>query len=85
MKKFVTRDRKTVKIKLLANDVELVSMLSNMIPRLSYEEILDGELDKQLGEKASEIEIDMTSSNDDIKDLLLSKAIFDAISKPRGL
>ena len=85
MKKFVTRDRKTVKIKLLANDVELVSMLSNMIPRLSYEEILDGELDKQLGEKASEIEIDMTSSNVDIKDLLLSKAIFDAISKPRGL
>lgn len=83
MKKFLTRDDKTVKIKVDPQNTALIEVLTNTISRLSYDEILEGELEKRLAEAASEIEVDL-SGDVDIKDVLLSKAIFDAISKPMG-
>ena len=99
MKKFLTRDEKVVKVKVDPKNTALMEKLVNSISRLSYDEILDGELEKRLGDSMSEIEIDLEkrleesgknigpiepSSIEDIKDVLLSKAIFDSISKPMG-
>lgn len=83
MKKFLTRDEKVVKVKVDPKNTALMEKLVNSISRLSYDEILDGELEKRLGDSMSEIEIDLTPDVD-IKDVLLSKAIFDSISKPMG-
>ena len=83
MKKFLTRDEKVVKVKVDPKNTALMEKLVNSISRLSYDEILEGELEKRLGDSMSEIEIDLTPDID-IKDVLLSKAIFDAISKPMG-
>ena len=84
MAKFVTRDNKSIKIKVDPKNDELMDLLNNTIPRLSYDEILDGELKKRLKDLAVNIESLELSSSDDIKEILLSKAIFDAISKPMG-
>ena len=84
MAKFVTRDNKNIKIKVDPKNDELINLLNNTIPRLSYDEILDGELKKRLKDLAVNIESLELSSSDDIKEILLSKAIFDAISKPMG-
>ena len=84
MAKFVTRDDKTIKIKIDPQDDELMDLLTNTIPRLSYDEILDGELEKRLGESGRDIGPIEVASIEDIKELLLNKAIFDAISKPIG-
>lgn len=84
MAKFVTRDNKNIKIKVDPKNDELIDLLNNTIPRLSYDEILDGELKKRLKDLAVNIESLELSSSDDIKEILLSKAIFDAISKPMG-
>ena len=62
-----------------------MDLLSNTIPRLSYDEILDGELEKRLKDLASDIGSLELSSLDGIKEILLSKAIFDALSKPMGM
>ena len=72
-----------MKIKVDPQNTALIEVLTNTISRLSYDEILEGELEKRLAEAASEIEVDL-SGDVDIKDVLLSKAIFDAISKPMG-
>lgn len=85
MAKFVTRDNKSIKIKVDPGNDELMDLLSNTIPRLSYDEILDGELEKRLKELASDIGSLELSSLDGIKEILLSKAIFDALSKPMGM
>ena len=83
MKKFLTRDEKVVKVKVDPKNTALMEKLVNSISRLSYDEILEGELEKRLGDSMSEIEIDLTPDID-IKGVLLSKAIFDSISKPMG-
>jgi len=83
MKKFLMRDEKVVKVKVDLKNTALMEKLVNSISRLSYDEILEGELEKRLGDSMSEIEIDLTPDVD-IKDVLFSKAIFDAISKPMG-
>lgn len=85
MAKFVTRDNKSIRIKVDPQNEEIMDLLNNTIPRLSYDEILDGELEKRLKDSAVHIESIELSSGDDIKDLLLSKAIFDALSKPTGV
>ena len=85
MAKFVTRDNKSIKIKVDPGNDELMDLLSNTIPRLSYDEILDGELEQRLKELASDIGSLELSSLDGIKEILLSKAIFDALSKPMGM
>ena len=82
--KFVTRDNKSIKVKADPVSDELLELLNNTIPRLSYDEILDGELEKILKNSAVTIKSIELSSADDIKKLLLSKAIFDALSKPPG-
>ena len=84
-KKFVTRDNKYIKIKIDSKDDELMNLLNNIIPRLSYDEILEGELEQRLKEQSVNIESVELSSGLGIKELLLSKAIFDAISKPTGM
>jgi hypothetical protein len=89
MAKFVTRDNKNIKIKIDTRNDKLMELLNNTIPRLSYDEILDGELEKALAkvlkDSAENIGSIDVSLCDDIKDLILSKAIFDAISKPLGM
>ncbi len=85
MAKFITRDNKSIKIKVDAENDELKNLLNDIVPRLSYDEILDGELEKRLKDSATNIKSIEVSYNDDIKELLLSKAIFDAISKPTGV
>ena len=84
MTKFVTRDNKSIKIKVDPKNDELMNLLTNTIPRLSYDEILDGELEKRLKNHSVDIESIELSDGDGIKQILLSKAIFDAISKPLG-
>ena len=84
MHKFVTHDGKKISIDLDSGNDELIKALTDIIPRLSYDEILDGELKKRLKDLAVNIETLELSSSDDIKEILLSKAIFDAISKPMG-
>ena len=84
MKKFTTRDGRNLRVKVNSDDTSLLDLLTDTISRLSYEEILEGELDKRLGENASSVEVDL-SSTVDIKDAFLSKAIFDALSKPHGI
>ena len=82
MKKFVTRDGVGLKLNIDKDNEELIRILNNIIPRLSYEEIQDGELEKRL--KDVELEYVKLSSGEDIKKLFLSNAIFNAISKPPG-
>ena len=84
MAKFVTRDEKTIKIKVDPQDDELMDLLTNTIPRLSYDEILEGELEKRLKDRAEKIESIELLSGKGIKEILLSKAVFDALSKPMG-
>ncbi len=83
--KFITRDNKCIKVKIDSKDTELINLLNNIIPRLSYDEILDGELEKRLKKSAVNIDSIELTSGYGIKELLLSKAIFDAISKSPGM
>ena len=85
MAKFVTRDNKSIRIKVDSGDEKLMKLLNDAIPRLSYDEILEGGLEKRLNDAAVDIESIKVSADGDIKDILLSKAIFDAISKPMGM
>ena len=84
MAKFITRDNKSIRINFDPSDDELMDLLNNTIPRLSYDEILEGELEKRLKDRAEKIESIELLSGKGIKEILLSKAIFDALSKPMG-
>ncbi len=82
MKKYVTRDGKNVKIKVSPDTAEAAGILQDIVPRLSYDEILNGELEKSL--KGSHIESVQLSSDDDVKTLIFSLAMFNALSKHPG-
>ena len=84
MAKFITRDNKSIRINFDPSDDELMDLLNNTIPRLSYDEILEGELEKRLKDLAEKIESIELLSGKGIKEILLSKAVFDALSKPMG-
>ena len=84
MAKFITRDNNSIRINFDPSDDELMDLLNNTIPRLSYDEILEGELEKRLKDRAEKIESIELLSGKGIKERLLSKAIFDALSKPMG-
>ena len=84
MAKFITRDNNSIRINFDPSDDELMDLLNNTIPRLSYDEILEGELEKRLKDRAEKIESIELLSGKGIKEILLSKAIFDALSKPMG-
>lgn len=80
--KFVTHDGKKIRIDVSPESDEVLSILADTIPRLSYDEILGGELEKRLG-KAS-VESIKLSLSDDVKTLIFSLAMFNTISKPPG-
>lgn len=82
MHKFITRDGHTIKIDVEPGNHEIISLLTDTIPRLSYDEILDGELEKRLG--SHKLGLIKTSSSDDVKQLIFSLAMFNTISKPPG-
>lgn len=81
MHKFETRDGKTLSIKI--KDEETIKTLNNIIPRLSYEEILDGKLEEKLAEyHLDSVEI---SSVEDYNSLAANLARFNSIPKPSGI
>ena len=82
MHKFVTHDGHKISIDLDPKNKELISLLTDIIPRLSYDEILDGELEKRL--KNTDFGPVKLSSADDVKQLIFSLAMFNTISKPPG-
>ncbi len=82
MHKFVTHDGKKIQIDLDPGSSEVISLLTDIIPRLSYDEILDGELEKRLGKAG--IKSVKLSSGDDVRTLVFSLAMFNTISKPPG-
>ena len=82
MHKFETHDGHTISIDLDPKNKDLISLLTDIIPRLSYDEILEGELERRL--KSSDLGSVKLSSGDDVKQLIFSLAMFNAISKPPG-
>ncbi len=82
MHKFVTHDGKKISIDLDSGNDELIKALIDIIPRLSYDEILDGELERRL--KNTRFGSVKLSAADDIKQLIFSLAMFNTISKPPG-
>ena len=82
MHKFITHDGRKISIDLDPKNKELISLLTDIIPRLSYDEILDGELEKRL--KNTDFGPVKLSSADDVKQLIFSLAMFNTISKPPG-
>lgn len=78
MHKFTTKDGKILSFK--SNNQEVIRVLENTIPRLTYDEILDGELEKRL--ESFDIDALKLSDKSDIKTLILSLAMFNNLSKP---
>ncbi len=77
-KKYTTKDGKVIKIKIEPHNKEVHEILVNTVPRLTYDEILGGELEQRLdGYKITGIK----EKTDDIQNLILSYAVFNAISK----
>ncbi len=82
MQKFITHDGQKILIDVDPKNKELIRLLTDIIPRLSYDEILDGELEKRLSNK--DFGSVKLSSGDDVKQLIFSLAMFNTISKPPG-
>ena len=82
MKKFVTHDGHKISLDVDPGNSELISLLTDIIPRLSLDEILDGELEKRLAK--TDIGTVKLSAGDDVKQLIFSLAMFNTISKPPG-
>ena len=82
MHKFETRDGKKISIEVEPVSDEIISLLVNIIPRLSYDEILDGKLEKKLS--CANVKSVKISSGEDVKTLIFSLAMFNSISKPMG-
>jgi len=82
MHKFVTHDGHRISLDVDPKNKELISLLTDIIPRLSYDEILEGELEKRL--KNTDFGSVKLSSGEDIKQLIFSLAMFNTISKPPG-
>lgn len=81
--KFETRDGKKITIELDTQNDEILELLKDAVPRLSYDEILDGELERRLSK--SVLGSVRLSSGEDIKQLVFSLAMFNTLSKPTGL
>ena len=82
MHKFVTHDGHKISIDLEPGNEELIRLLKDTIPRLSYDEILDGELERRISKTGfGQVRL---SSGDDVRKLIFSLAMFNTISKPPG-
>ena len=82
MRKFTTHDGHKISLDVDPANSELISLLTDIVPRLSLDEILDGGLEKRL--KNTEFGSVKLSSADDVKQLIFSLAMFNTISKPPG-
>ncbi len=82
MHKFETRDGKKISVEVEPVNDEIISLLVNTIPRLSYDEILDGELERKISNAS--IRSVKISSGDDVRTLIFNLAMFNTISKPTG-
>lgn len=82
MQKFVTHDGQKITLDVDPENHELIRLLRDIIPRMSYDEILDGELERKLGKPG--VGSFKLSSGDDVKQLIFSLAMFNTISKPPG-
>ena len=82
MHKYVTHDGKKIKIDVSPDNDDVLSILIDAVPRLSYDEILEGELEKRLGD-ATVRSVRLTFG-DYIKSLIFSLSMFNTISKPPG-
>jgi hypothetical protein len=82
MIRFTTHDGKKISIDVDRDNHDLIRHLTDIIPRLSYDEILDGELEKRLAK--TDIGTVKLSAGDDVKQLIFSLAMFNTISKPPG-
>ena len=82
MIRFTTHDGKKISIDVDRDNHDLIRHLTDIIPRLTYDEILDGELERRLSKtKIGPVRL---SSADDVKQLIFSLAMFNTISKPPG-
>lgn len=81
--KFETRDGKKITIEIDKQNDEIIELLKDAIPRLSYDEILDGELERRLSK--TDLGSVRLSSGEEIKQLVFSLAMFNTLSKPTGL
>ena len=82
MIRFTTHDGKKISIDVDRDNHDLIRHLTDIIPRLSYDEMLDGELEKRLAK--TDIGTVKLSAGDDVKQLIFSLAMFNTISKPPG-
>ena len=82
MIRFTTHDGKKISIDVDRDNHDLIRHLTDIIPRLTYDEILDGELEKRLAK--TDIGTVKLSAGDDVKQLIFSLAMFNAISKAPG-
>ena len=82
MIRFTTHDGKKISIDVDRDNHDLNRHLTDIIPRLTYDEILDGELEKMLAK--TDIGTVKLSAGDDVKQLIFSLAMFNTISKPPG-
>ena len=82
MLKLETHDGRKISIDVDPGNAELISLLKDTVPRLSYDEILDGELERRISKTGfGEVRL---SSGDDVRKLIFSLAMFNTISKPPG-
>ena len=82
MLKLETHDGQKISIDVDPGDHELIRILRDTIPRLSYDEILDGELERRLSRTGfGQVRL---SSGEDVRKLIFSLAMFNTISKPPG-
>ena len=82
MHKFVTHDGKKISIDLDSGNDELIKALTDIIPRLYYDDIIDGVLERRM--KNTRFGTVKLSAADYIKQLIFSLAMFNTISKPPG-
>ena len=82
MIRFTTHDGKKISIDVDRDNHDLIRHMTDIIPRLTYDEILDGELEKRLAK--TDIGTVKLSAGDDVKQLIFSLAMFNTISKPPG-
>ena len=82
MLKLETHDGQKISIDVDPGNAELIRLLKDTVPRLSYDEILEGELERKISKTGfGQVRL---SSGDDVRQLIFSLAMFNTLSKPPG-